>query len=128
MHGSFFGLTYCMSCDAKARVVSLLEPGFRRYLPFMNAWWVVAFVLNVIVLREGRWRRATRCCEILLDGFGAAICAAIVLGPPVFRYDQYVKLGLWVVLAVTIVRGGVRAYRLRRSGPRREPWEAASAR
>jgi hypothetical protein len=114
--------------DAGARVVPLLEPAFRRYLPFMNAWWAVAFVLTVVVLRDGRWRRATRWWEVGLDAFNAAICAAILLGPPVFRYDHYAKLGLAVFLAVTIVRGGVRAYRLVRAAPRPEPWKAASAR
>jgi hypothetical protein len=114
--------------DAGAHVVRLLEPGFRRYLPFMNVWWAVACVLTVVVLRDGRWRRATRWWEIGLDAFGAAIYAGIALGPPVFRYDQYVKLGLAAAFAISVVRAGVRAYRLLRSKPRREPWQEASAR
>jgi hypothetical protein len=114
--------------DGGARAVPLLEPAFRRYLPLLNAWWAVAFILTIVVLRNGRRTRTTRWWEVGLDLFNAAICAAILLGPPVFRYDQYAKLGLAVFLAVTLVRAAVRAYRLVRSAPGPEPWKAASVR
>jgi|WetSurMetagenome_2_1015567.scaffolds.fasta_scaffold112887_2 hypothetical protein len=110
--------------DDGGRVVSLLEPGFRQYLPFLNAWWAAAFVLDVIVLRHGSWRRATRWAEVGLDLASAMIAGAIVLGPPVFRYDHFVKLGIGVVLALAVVRAGVRTYRLLRAVPAREPWQA----
>jgi hypothetical protein len=114
--------------DAGAHVVPLLEPAFRRYVPFANAWWAAAFVLHLVVLREGHWRRATRWCEVGLQLGSAALYGTIVAGPPVFHYDRYIKVGVAIALAIALVTAGIRTWQLLRSTPRPEPWDAASAR
>ncbi len=69
----------------------LLRPEFANYLPLLNLWWGLAFTLNLIVLRQGRWRRETRWAEFALGLLGNAILLMIILGPPVFRYNRIVK-------------------------------------
>jgi hypothetical protein len=112
--------------DSEVRVVRLLEPEFSRYLPLIDAWWAVAFVLGLVVLREGRWTRATRWVEFALELANATILAIILVGPPVFRYDALVKLALPWFLLVVLIRAGVQFYRLltRRAA---EPWRDAPA-
>ncbi len=110
--------------DGEVRVVRLLQPEFSRYLPLLDAWWAVAFVLGLMVLREGRWTRATRWVEFALELANAAILAVILVGPPVFEYDALVKLILPWFLVVVVIRAGVQFYRLltRRAA---EPWRKA---
>lgn len=107
--------------DEGVRVIRLLEPEFSRYLPFINAWWAVAFVLNVLVLREGRWTRGTRSVEFVLSLAHAAILGAIVLGPPVFAFDPLVKFVLPWFLVFALFEAAAQLYRLlRRRSP--DPW------
>jgi hypothetical protein len=108
------------------RVIRLLQPAFGRYLPFVNAWWALAFVLGLVVLRDGRWRTPTRWAEFGLELFNAAILLAIVAGPPAFEYDAVVKLVLAMFLAIAVIRAGAQLYRLltRRGW---EPWRGAGA-
>jgi len=112
--------------DHDVRVIRLLEPAFARYLPFLNAWWVVAFVLNVFVLREGRWTRGTRWVEFGLSLAHAAILGAIILGPPVFAYDFLVKFVLHWFVVFALFEAAVQLFRLLR---RRavEPWRGVPA-
>lgn len=95
-------------------VYPLLLPEFGRYLPLVNAWWFLAFVLNLVVLRHGRWRRATRWADFALEVFNAAILLLMVLGPPVFTYDTLVKLVLAIFVAVSVAKAGAALYRLLR--------------
>lgn len=99
----------------------LLTPAFSRYLQLLNAWWALAFVLNLVVLRRGRWTRATRWADIALEVGNAIILLLIVMGPPVFTYDVTVKLVLLVFLVISVIRVCEALYRLlvRRTA---EPW------
>ena len=99
----------------------LLTPDFGRHLPLLNAWWLLAFVLNMAVLREGRWTRRTRWAEFGLEVAMAVILLLIVIGPPVFRYDAIVKVVLRWVLVFSAVNACVLLYRLLRRRPV-EPW------
>ena len=53
--------------NSDASVYPLLMPDFARYMPLINAWWLLAFVLNLAVLREGRRTRPTRWAEFGLE-------------------------------------------------------------
>jgi hypothetical protein len=110
-----------MITDGAVRVLRLLEPAFGRYLPFMNALWAGAFVLNLLVLREGRWTKSTRWAEFALELGNAAFAAVVVTGPPVFRYDGIVKLVLSWFLVATLIRAAVQLYRLWIRRPP-QPW------
>jgi hypothetical protein len=102
----------------------LLTPDFSRYLPLLNAWWLAAFVLGLAVLRDGRWRRATRWADLALEVANAIILLLIVTGPPVFHYDVLVKFVLQWFLVFSGVRACVMLYRLLRRRPV-EPWARA---
>ncbi len=109
--------------NTEVQVYPLLEPAFRQYLPFLNMSWALSFSLNLVVLRQGRWRRATRWSEFGLELLNAAILAAIILGPPVFTYDWLVKLVLQVFLVIALIRAAGQLYQLLRSRPA-DPWNA----
>lgn len=109
---------------SESTVYPLLTPAFSRYLPLLNAWWVLAFVLNLAVLRDGRWRRATRWADVALEVANAVILLLIVTGPPVFTHDVLVKLVLQCFVAVSAIKAGVGLYRLLRRRPA-EPWARA---
>jgi hypothetical protein len=106
---------------SEGRLYPLLAPEFNRYLPLLNAWWLLAFVLNLAVLRHGRWRRATRWAAFGLEVFNAVILLLIVIGPPVFRYDAPIKLVLQWFLIFSAINACVLLYRLLRRRPA-EPW------
>ena len=111
--------------NAEASVYPLLTPAFSRYLPLLNAWWLLAFVLNLAVLRQGRWTRATRWADFGLEVGSAVILLLIVTGPPVFRYDCGHQ-GRAAVVPRLLGHPGVRAA-LPAAGRRRpaEPWARA---
>lgn len=92
--------------NTDVQVYPLLRPEFARYLPALNALWALAFALNLVVLRHGRWRRPTRWAEFALEVANAVILAVIVLGPPVFEHDVFVKLALQVFAVVALIRAG----------------------
>ncbi|HOQ59476.1 MAG TPA: hypothetical protein PKZ08_02520 [Vicinamibacterales bacterium] len=102
----------------------LLAPGFGRYLPALNVWWGLAFLLNLAVLRRGRWTRPTRWLDFGLELGLAAILLRIVTGPPAFAYDRPIKVVLGWVLGFTAVSACVMLFRLLRRQPA-EPWAAA---
>ena len=95
-----------------ASVYPLLTPDFTRYLPLINAWWFLAFVLNVAVLRRGRWTRPTRWADFGLEVLNAVILLLIVIGPPVFRYDVLIKVVLQWFLIFSVIKACVLLYRL----------------
>jgi hypothetical protein len=107
-----------------SRIYPLLLPAFSRYLPFINTWWALAVVLNLAVLRQGRWTRATRGGDVALEVFNAVMLLLIVIGPPVFHYDMLVKLVLRGFLVVSVIKACVMLYRLVRRREA-EPWVKA---
>ena len=106
---------------SEGTVYPLLTPDFSRYLPLLNAWWFLAFVLNLVVLRQGRWTRPTRWADFVLEVGNALILLTIVTGPPVFRYDVLIKGVLQWFLIFSAISASVMLYRLLRRRPA-EPW------
>ena len=106
---------------ATATLYPLLTPAFNRYLPLLNAWWLLAFVLNLAILREGRWTRPARWADFALEAAWAVILLLIVTGPPVFRYDTIIKVVLRWFLVFSAIRACVLLYRLLARRPV-EPW------
>jgi len=104
----------------------LLRPEFSMHLPLLNVWWGLAFALNLLVLRHGRWRRETRWAEFGLGLFSAVVLLLIITGPPVFRYNRHVKGILLGLLAIVVIEAGERLYHLLTRKPC-EPWRAAEA-
>lgn len=110
--------------NEEASVYRLLTPAFGRHMPLINAWWLLAFVLNLAVLREGRWTRPTRWADFGLEVGWAVILLLIVTGPPVFRYDAIIKVVLQWFLVFSAINACVLLYRLLRRRPA-EPWARA---
>ena len=66
----------------------LLAPVFFEvYLPWLNVLWVAQIALNVVLLRQGRWRIATRIVDLVLTVFGGFILARMVLGPALLTME-----------------------------------------
>ncbi len=57
------------------------EVFFTRYLPWINILWVLEIVLNMFLLRQGRWTAATRWFNLALKAGGIALAVAILTGP-----------------------------------------------
>ena len=102
----------------------LLTPDFNRYRPLLNTWWLLAFVLNLAVLRQGRWTRPTRWADFGLEVGWTVILLLIVIGPPVFRYDFLTKVIVQWFLIFSAINACVMLYRLLRRRPA-EPWARA---
>lgn len=101
----------------------LLRPDFANYLPLLNLWGGLAFTLNLVVLRQGRWRRETRWTEFALGLLAIGILLMVILGPPVFRFDRIVKIVLIVALVGKGFESLGRLHRLLRR-PAATPWTA----
>jgi hypothetical protein len=108
--------------DGRWSGLPILLPEFSRHLPLLNLWWALAFVLDLIVLRHGRWRRGTRWARLALGALGAIVLIVIVTGPRVFAFDHAVKSFLAVPLLIAVVVTVGRFYRLLTRRPP-EPWE-----
>jgi len=106
---------------SEGTVYPLLTTDFGRYLPLLNAWWLLAFILNLAVLRNGRWTRRTRWAEFSLEAAIALILLFIVTGPPVFRYDVIIKFVLRWFVVFSAINACVLLYRLLRRRPV-DPW------
>jgi hypothetical protein len=109
---------------SEGTVYPLLAPEFSHYLPLLNAWWFLALVLNLVVLRQGRWWRPTRWAEFGLEAANALILLFIVTGPPVFRYDRPIKFVVTWFVVFSGVSACVMLYRPLRRRPA-EPWAQA---
>lgn len=92
--------------------LSLLLPAFVVHMPFINTFLALDFLLKLIILRHGRWRRDTRWAEFGLGLFGAAIIYLIVVGPEVFRFDWIIKTFLKGLLLIILIDSVARLYRL----------------
>lgn len=65
-------------------VIPLLSPDFfTTYLPLLNVAWILSIVLNIVLLRQGRWQRITRLADSALKFYQAFIFYQIVTGPPI---------------------------------------------
>ncbi|MFB3923962.1 MAG: hypothetical protein ACE145_19750 [Terriglobia bacterium] len=104
----------------------MLRPEFSNYLPILNIWWALAFTLNLVVLRQGRWRRETRWAEFALGLLAIGIMLMVILGPPVFRYDRIVKIVLSIALVGKGIETSGRLFRLLRH-PAAAPWNAGES-
>lgn len=59
----------------------LLSDAFFRYLPFVNALWGLQIILDLALLRRGRWEPATRWLRAALLVLGIALAAVMFAGP-----------------------------------------------
>lgn len=77
--------------------LSLADLGLRIPLVLLNLWWALALVLNVVLLRRGRWNFETRLAEFGLGLFAAFLLYWIIAtsGPVTIDTSWFVDRG-WV--------------------------------
>jgi len=68
--------------------VPALTSAFFRYLPWIDALWLLQIVLNVILLRQGRWSIPTRWFNIGLKLATIVIAYLMLIGPSFVAIDQ----------------------------------------
>jgi hypothetical protein len=85
------GVSFVGSIDgapASWRTVPVLSPiFFTTYLPWLNALWVAQIGLSIVLLRQGRWQRATRVADFFLAVLSTFILYQMVFGPPLLTME-----------------------------------------
>lgn len=59
----------------------LLSEAFFRYVPFLTVVWALEILLNILLLRQGYWRPATRWFSAAVKTAGFGIGTAMLFGP-----------------------------------------------
>lgn len=67
--------------DGKWTFVPVLSQAFFGYLPYINALWGLQIALSAFILREGRWRPATRWLQTIHQLLGVALAYIMLKGP-----------------------------------------------
>jgi hypothetical protein len=91
-------------------VLALSEEFFRLYLPLWNANFIFSVLLDLFLLRRGRWDRLTRVVEFLLNIFGVCILAAMAAGPPLVLFRGEVFVPLSGLLKAGLAAGCIAAF------------------
>ncbi|MBN1438746.1 MAG: hypothetical protein JW929_04975 [Anaerolineales bacterium] len=68
-------------------VLTLSDVFFRLYLPLWNVDFLLSIVLNLVLLRRGRWEHLSRIAEFLLAVFDIYILASMLAGPPLVLFQ-----------------------------------------
>jgi len=56
---------------------------FYRYLPWLNLIWILSIILNLVLIRLGKWQTWIRWSQIALDICGTVILVLMVTGPSI---------------------------------------------
>ncbi len=75
------------------------------YIPWLNLWWGLRAVLQLVHLITKRWTSATRIADLLLSGLGLYVLGKILMGGPLFvspwaSFVAKLLLGLAIVILV----------------------------
>ncbi|MBN1877265.1 MAG: hypothetical protein JXA33_23785 [Anaerolineae bacterium] len=114
---------------------TVLSPAFfSLYLPLIEIRWGLTIMLNLVLLRQGRWQLGSRIADLLFQGLDIFILVRMVSGPsvlhdnifeiltmqdtPVPSVDSALRLALLVALIVVIIETVRKLYRLLRSESR----------
>jgi len=73
--------------DGHWQSVTMLAPAFFQYLPWLNVWWGLQIVLDLIVLAQRRRQPLTYWLEVGLDVVRVLIFFQMLLGPAVVQLD-----------------------------------------
>lgn len=93
----------------------ILTDAFFRWLPLMNIGWVAGIVLNIVLLRTGRWTPATRVASIAISILQLVILVLLITGPDIIALTPELLTGGGVTdpgVAETVVIWVERAIRI----------------
>ena len=71
---------------------------FSAYLPWLDVIWIVQLVLNVVLVRQGRWQLATRLVDLALLLGGVVLIGEMLTGPSIVTLDAIQSVELRDVL------------------------------
>lgn len=108
------------------RRFAVLSQDFRRYVPWLAAWWVLEIAVDLVALLRGRWLVWMRVAQLALKLLGIAILAQMLTGPsltvvaiaePSLRtalemVEPAFKIVVGIILVVTVIDAGKLAYGL----------------
>jgi hypothetical protein len=102
----WIGIGFVRSADdgvAGLRFWPVLAPVFfTAYLPWLNGIWLVQLVLNVVLLRQGRWQLVTRLVDLLLSIGGIVLIGQMLVGPSLIAVPQGVPAELHDLLTMLL--------------------------
>jgi hypothetical protein len=77
------GWWVCVVCSSPDTIwqTTIFSEVFFRYLPFLNVAWILTIVLDVLLLRRGRWERWTRWSLVGIKGLSIVLDAVLLAGP-----------------------------------------------
>ncbi len=107
------------------------EMFFSTYLPLFGVRWSLTIVLNLVLIRQGRWQFGTRIADLVFHGLDIFIVSWLLTGPSVLNpaafqtvlpgaeansllrlADNGLKIGFLIALIVTIIEVIRQVYRL----------------
>lgn len=134
------GLAYLQSGAGEAtgwHVIPVFsEQALAAYLPLWNIIWVLTLALDLVLLRQGRWRLGTRLADLGIVLGSIYVLVRMITGPALFSTPSWwldlmpdlketltfmpnlaelVRMALLVALAITIFDGGKKALALLRA-------------
>lgn len=105
---------------------------FTVYLPLLGVRWSLTIILNLVLLRQGRWQFGTRIADLVFHGLDIFILNRLLTGPSVLNPAAFqailsgteitdtllrqanngLKIGFLAILIVTVIEIVTRIYRL----------------
>ncbi len=110
-------VNYLFISDGEWGKIQILAPEFSVYLPWLNITWLLEIAMSLIVLKQGRWRRATRWAEFGNSILGIVVVYRMFSGGPLLTIPlaaSVAKLILAIVLVIAISEAAAQLYRLLR--------------
>jgi hypothetical protein len=70
--------------DGQWHIYPLFSQAFFSLVPLMSVAWTMQIILNVLLLRQGRWEMGTRWFQVGIKVFGLVILGMIISGGSIF--------------------------------------------
>lgn len=103
-----------VSANAPSRFVPLLAPEFKGHLPWLNLWWGLVLLLNLVELAlsvtnryDERWQQAVRWADLGLNLVGVFVLIRLITGESIVAANP--------VWSVTQDQAGARLVQIRES-------------
>ncbi len=82
--------------------IPALNEAFFRWMPYINLLWALQIVLNVLLLRRGRWQTSTKWFSIVLDAAGIVIGFLLLTGPSIVGVSSSALQAIGIFDAKTV--------------------------
>jgi len=109
VYPQWIGMTYLDG--GQWRTVPVLSEVFFRLVPLLSVTWALHIVLNIVLVRRGRWEPATRWFQVALKVFGLVILGMMIAGAPIIDLSQSRAVMPFVITdrLVELIYNGFRA-------------------